>query len=225
MLSFDHYPWLRADGIPEGFWANLEVARTAALKAGVPMWAFCRTSVWEPYPDPTEAMLRFEVFADLVYGAQGICYFRYSGAGGIVNDDGTPTRHFPMVKRINRIVGAWGPTLLGLRSAGVYHAGPRPTASMGLGPDTIVRVASPDRQLVIGDFQHAGGDHYVMLMNPDWAQPRRWRVRFAPGVTALEEVSRQDGELYGPLHASDGLFDLTIMAGGARLFRVVCEGQ
>ena len=88
----------------------------------------------------SDSMNRFQVYASLAYGAQGIWYFTYSfvmsgdmlslqdGTGYATEDDVkahlTPT--WRIIADINRRVAAWGPQLLGRVPQGVYHTGPWP---------------------------------------------------------------------------------------------------
>ncbi|MGC9317130.1 MAG: hypothetical protein ACP5KN_03735 [Armatimonadota bacterium] len=226
VLSFDHYPLVGEDDLRPQYYENLEIIREAALEHDVPFWAFALVTPHWSYRDPTEAEIRFQVFSDIVYGAQGIWYFCYKQPspefflGGVVDRQERPTHQYPRVQRINAILQAWGPTLLRLRSTGVYHVGEPPEGTVGLPADSLVRSVSPAEQMIVGEFQHADGRHYVMLMNKDWHRARQYRMGLAPEVTALREVSRRDGQFHRPLQAAGGQVKLRVMAGGARLFRV-----
>ena len=81
IISFDHYP-VTGDSLRPGWYENLEIIAAAARKAGKPFWAFALTVAHGPYPVPTLAQLRLQVFSDLAYGAQGIQYFTYWTPGG-----------------------------------------------------------------------------------------------------------------------------------------------
>ena len=226
VLSYDHYALVNEDDLRPQYYENLEIIRAAALKYDVPFWAFALTSPHWSYRDPSEAEIRFQVFSDLVYGAQGIWYFCYKQPGsdvflgGIVDREERPTHHYPQVTRMNAILSAWGPTLLDLRSVGVYHVGELPQGTQGLPGDGLVRSVTPMDPMIVGEFEHLDGGSYVMLMNRDWHDVGEWRVAFAGDVTALREVSREDGSLEEPLPVGADGVRLRIMAGGARLFRV-----
>jgi hypothetical protein len=225
VLSFDHYPLIGEDDIRPQYYENLEIIREAAVKAEVPFWAFALVTPHWSYRDPTEAEIRFQVFSNIVYGAQGIWYFCYkqpgpeSFLGGIVDRQERRTHHYPQVTRINAILRAWGPTLLDLRSKGVYHVGDLPRGTRGLPEDGLVRALSPDEPMIVGEFEHVDGGRYLMLMNRDWHDVGSWRVTLADDVTALREVSRRTGELQEPMQVGPDGVELRIMAGGARLFR------
>lgn len=226
VLSFDHYPLIGEDGMRSNWYENLEIIRAAALEYDVPFWAFALVTPHGPYRDPTEAEIRLQVFSNLVYGAQGIWYFCYKQPspeyfrGGVVDREERPTHQYPRVQRVNAILHAWGPTLLRLRSTGVYHVGELPLGTRGLPPDGLVRSVVPADQMIVGEFVHEDGSRYLMFMNRDWHGARQYRIHLAPSVAALREVSRRNGELLEPLTAAPEGIELRIMAGGARLFRV-----
>ncbi len=77
LLSFDYYPIVGDDSIRKNWYENLEIFSDEARKAHKPFWAFALTVAHGPYPVPTLAELRLQVFSDLAYGAQGIQYFTY----------------------------------------------------------------------------------------------------------------------------------------------------
>ena len=81
ILSFDYYP-IRVNDSGERFlnkiwYENLEIISDEARKAVKPFWAFALTTAHGPYPIPTLADLRLQIFSNLAYGAQGIQYFTY----------------------------------------------------------------------------------------------------------------------------------------------------
>ena len=227
VLSFDHYPLIGEDDMRPQYYENLEIIREAAVQADIPFWAFAMTTPLGPYREPTEAELRFQVFSNLVYGAQGIWYFCYKQPNpekfrsGVVDRQERPTHHYARVKRINAILHAWGPVLLDLRSTAVYHVGELPQGTRGLPANGLVRSVTPAEPMIVGDFQHVDGGRYLMLMNRDWHHARAWRVTFASEISAVEQISRRDGSTGPPVSIGPNGLRLRIVAGGARLFRVL----
>jgi hypothetical protein len=60
-----------------GYRANLEVFRTASLKAGIPFWNFFGVMPVFGHHDPSEPELRWQAFTSIVYGAKGLLYYCY----------------------------------------------------------------------------------------------------------------------------------------------------
>src|SRR5690606_12696084 len=68
LLSFDHYPIIAdTTGLrtvrPE-FYENLEIFSDEARKAEKPFWAFALAVAHEPYPIPTPAEIRLQVYSN-----------------------------------------------------------------------------------------------------------------------------------------------------------------
>jgi hypothetical protein len=123
----------------ERYAISLAVQRKRGLAAAIPFWNFLNVMPFSAsHADPTEAMLRWQVFTSLAYGASGYMYFCYwspgvfSLGGGIIVPRGSDanTAGFEMVKgphyfeakRINTVAKIYGGFLLGRKSVGVFRA-------------------------------------------------------------------------------------------------------
>lgn len=221
VLCFDHYPLVGPTAVRGNYYENLEIIRAAALKHDTPFWAFALTCPHGPYRNPTEAEVRFQVFSDIVYGAQGIFYFTYwtpvdahwGFHNAIIEVDGTRTEHYERVTRINAKLKAWGPTLLKLTSDEVRHTGNIPAGTRAYPADMAT-----GGDFIVGEFTHADGSKWVMVMNRDFTSTRTLSLNL-PGITALRELW-ETGELLGPITSPDSLFDLSVDAGDAALYRI-----
>ncbi len=99
------------------FYNNLEIIREYADRIGVPwMNIILLVEHWH-YRLPSEAEVRWEVFASLASGTQGLSYFTYWTPGtahtepwsyhnGIIESDGTRGTKYDIVKRINADIQA-----------------------------------------------------------------------------------------------------------------------
>lgn len=76
LLSFDYYPVVDNE-LRSSWYNNLEIFAEEARKAGKPFWAFALTTAHTPYPVPTTAQLKLQMYSNLAYGAQGLQYFTY----------------------------------------------------------------------------------------------------------------------------------------------------
>ena len=130
-ISFDHYPVVNNTIRPEWF-ANLELIRKTAILQNKRFWGFANATVFGPYQQPTLAGLRLQVFANLLYGAQGIQYFSYWTLNdaawrknhfghSIVDALGEPTVTFNVVRTVNQELQQFAKVFMGGTIEAVYH--------------------------------------------------------------------------------------------------------
>ncbi len=227
VLSMDHYPLMRpdADG-RDGYCENLEYMRVYALKHGVPFWNFFNIMPFGPHFDPTEAQVRWQIFASIAYGAKGVMYFCYytplshefPKGGAIIRRDGTRTRHYDQAKRINAALRQLGPALMRLTSTGV--------ARIPRGEDPAARIqdtgiaAITEGAYIIGLFRHEDGRRALLIMNDDYCHTAWPTIAFDADHAQVREVSPKTGEeipLYDDSPDMDGL-QISFDSGEGRLF-------
>jgi hypothetical protein len=245
LLSFDHYA-LVGPGERPTYFENLEIIRREAERADVPFAAILLSTPHDPYRDPTEADLRWQVYTSLAYGARGILYFTYwtpqsdtwNFHNGILDEQGRRTPHYAQVRRINGELNALARKLVHLRSVGVYQAGGLPVGTQGLPLGGTVReVAGGD--VVVGLFREpwtvrVGFNmpppperEYLLLANRNPRRPARLRVTLRPEIERIAEVSRKSGELGrtelpdNPDSAFGSVFAVRLAAGDGRLFELI----
>jgi len=226
VLSYDHYCLLRDGGIRPDYFENLQIIRDAGLRHGTPQWQIILSMAHLAYRDPIEAEMRWQVYTSLAYGMKGLMYFTYwtpeslatQDHFAIVDAEGTPQRLYPIVQRLNAEVRALGPTLLGLTSTGVYHTGEVPRGATSLGTDALVQPPQ-ELSLVIGLFEDAEGAQHMMLVNRDYERDVEFDVRLLPHVTAVTEISAEDGSDVA-CELADGALAVSLPAGGGRLYRL-----
>lgn len=129
--SFDNYPVVEVDGsvqIRPDWYRNLEEFSAMARKHGKPFWGFALAkahSIVEPeeavYPEPTLGQLRLQVFSNLLYGAQTIQYFNFTGIVDPVTCEKLPA--YDLVKQVNSEIRAYYPVFAGCSVMGVWHVG------------------------------------------------------------------------------------------------------
>ncbi|MBN1488953.1 MAG: hypothetical protein JXA69_03460 [Phycisphaerae bacterium] len=227
VLSMDHYPMFRpdADG-RDGYCRNLESMRKGSLAAEVPFWNFFNTMPFGPHSDPTEAQLRWQIYASLAYGAKGVLYFCYwtptggefPKGGAIITAEGRRTRHYDQAKRINAALKNLGPTLMRLTSTGVHRVGPKDDPA-------AVLLGSPIRSLtrddyLVGTFRHADGRRAALLVNYHFAYTAWPTVGFDADPAEVVEVCPDTGKEIPVLDCSPAMAGLQISldAGAGRLF-------
>lgn len=227
VLSMDHYPQFHpnADG-RDGYCQNLEVLRRHALAAGIPFWNFFNTMPYGPQSDPTEAQLRWQIFAALAYGAKGVMYFCYwtpagdefPKGGAIITRDGRQTRHYAEAQRLNATLQNLGPVLLQLTSTAVTRLSPQDDAATLIQNAPLRTISAGD--YLIGSFRQADGRRAVLIQNYHFAYSAWPTVEFDADPAQVEEVSPRTGTA-APVQddspAMPGL-QLSLDAGEGRLF-------
>ncbi len=213
------------------FYNNLEIIREYANRMGVPWMNIILLIEHWHYRLPSEAEVRWEVFASLASGTQGLSYFTYWTPGaahtepwsyhnGIILSDGTRGEKYDIVKRINADIQAlWAGLTLPLPGEtdtptevhfeNVFHVGgdadilARPFTGYG-------RIKSLTGGRLVAGF-YAG--ERVLLCNKDY---------LAPATVTVE--TRHGGEIYR-LDKSTGAYiacdkTLTIAPGDGELIAI-----
>jgi len=256
VLMVDFYPFFKepwGDRIPY-FRFLCEQIRNAALEADVPYWMFIQAYSEDTVGNtnnrryPSESDLRLQVFTTLAYGFTGLSYFIYSPAfeRSILNEDGSPTRLYYDIARVNTEVLNIGQTLRFLRSTGVqivagHHTANgtmtnnkpgahdilwEPGAGLDYGIQHIeVTEHGPGRDALIGFFEDDDNQNYFMLVNlwhgpgaPASDKTTTFKIHLAPGINQIKRLSRETGQV-DILNATDGVIFVTLPGGTGDLFK------
>ncbi len=234
VLCMDNYPIFKPDRDTRGLYIeNLEIFRKQSLAAGIPFWNFFNIMPYGPHTDPTEAQVRWQVNASLVYGAKGLLYFCYFTPGGdefpkggaIIGQDGLKTHHYAQAQRINKTLRHYGKVLMNCTSTDVAQIMPGDTPSEKLRQSGIRDIkrdrVDPPHDYLIGTFQHTSGRRAVMLMNNRFAYSAwptvEFDVRSGQRVVEIDPESGREVPLHDASPAMPGV-QLPLLDGGARLF-------
>ena len=184
LLSFDFYPIVldsNGDRVMRGGWyENLEIFSDEARKAGKPFWAFALTVAHGPYPIPTPAEIRLQVFSNLAYGAQGIQYFTYWTPS---IDEGFDYHHAPIdyetrkrtvvfdyITEINREIKTLSNVFLHAEVISVSHTGdsiPEGTRHLERLPEVITKLETEGKGAIISQLEK-GKTSYMVIVNRDF---------------------------------------------------------
>jgi len=185
LLSFDHYPIVE-DGSgsrtmrPE-FYENLEIFSDEARKAGKPFWAFALTVAHKPYPIPTPAEIRLQVYSNLAYGAQGIQYFTYwtpkPGTwdfhhAPIEYDTQKRTEVYDYITQMNHEISALSNVFLNAEVLSVSHTGekiPQGTRRLEKLPDVITKFETEGEGAIVSVLKKENKS-YLVVVNRDFQQ-------------------------------------------------------
>jgi len=185
ILSFDHYPVI-GDSLRANWYENLEIISEAARKAKKPFWAFALSVAHGPYPIPTVAQLRLQVFSDLAYGAQGIQYFTYwtpydttwKFNNGPITLEGKRTVVYDRIKLVNSEIRNLSGVFLGASVISVSHTGgniPAGTKSLGNLPDPI-KVLKTEGTGALVSVLNNGANSYLVVVNRDFRNPMKLSI-------------------------------------------------
>jgi hypothetical protein len=240
VLSMDHYPLMRPDSDSrDSYLANLATMRKYSLQTDIPFWNYFYSMPFNDRLDPTEAQIRWQIFASIAYGSKGVLYFCYwtpgKGAGGggefpkggaIITAEGRKTRHYDEARRINAELKKLGPVLMKLTSVGIVRANSGTDTRRALSETPLRNIAhvagdSPG-EFLIGVFSHADGGRAVLILNHSYSFTAWPTLEFDSEISTVMEVSKTTGEIAPVVDDSPELKGLQISfgPGDARLFIV-----
>jgi hypothetical protein len=222
-LSYDHYALMDDGTLRDSYWENLAQMRAAAKKYNVPFWNIILAVAHFHYRKPSAADLRFEVYSSLASGARGIVYYSYFAypvgnyRGAAVDQFGHTTPTWDNIQNVNLQIQNLAPTLLNLTSDAVYHFGQIPKECQG--PDTNSLVAGMDGDFGVGDFTHANGTRYVMIVNENLHTSAFCVPRFRHAPKSVKMISPYTGQA----EAYEG--EQTWLAPGAGVLLELSDGK
>ncbi|MGH9630633.1 MAG: hypothetical protein ACRD7E_20160 [Bryobacteraceae bacterium] len=180
-LSYDNYSLVDGEML-DYFYNNLEIVRKISQDAKTPFWNCVLANAHFNYMEPSDATFHLQAYATLAYGGRGIQYFTYYSPHngnyrlGAIDQFGNKTATWDALRRINLQIHALAPTLLKLRSTGVYHYPDVPEYGKPLSEGKLVRNVSMVQRYVkpptqgrflIGEFEDEQGRPYFMIVNKD----------------------------------------------------------
>ncbi len=228
VISYDHYA-LRKDGsIRPDYYENMELARAASLRTGIPWWFVHNSGAYAGYRDPTEAEMRWQVYTSLAYGTKGIMYWHYwartqtdPNRSGVVDAEGKPTRLYAILQKLNAETQVLGDILLPMTCTDVLHVGDVPAGGRRLGTDAILQLPE-DQPLMVGLFRAEDGTQYAMIANRDHANAVDFEVTFLRHVVGVARISAQDGSATD-LAMEGRTVALSLPAGDGALLQLTTE--
>ncbi len=200
IISYDHYALMEHEPLRQGYWPNLEAIRAASVKHQISFWNIVLSVAHFNYRVPTEADYRFQAWSTLAYGGRGISYFMYMAPmiGNYrmapVDQFGHETPTWYYMQSINLQVLKLAPTLLKLTSTRVYHLGEVPENCQGPDKDSLV-APFPSGNFLVGEFKHADGSTYVMIVNKHLTDSFPCDPKFVVITSKVQMVSPYTGAL------------------------------
>jgi hypothetical protein len=82
-----------------------------------------------------------------------------------------------------------------LTSTGVFFSAPAPVDNLPLLPGNLVEAVSCPTPVMVGEFKHADGDAYVMIVNLSLERSAKFTLATRQPREAIKIVSAVDGSL------------------------------
>ena len=203
LLSFDHYPVIgdSSGSLRENWYENLEIFSDEAAKSNKPFWAFALTVAHGPYPIPTVAMLRLQVYSNLAYGAQGIQYFTYwtpkdtqwNFHNGPITLESKRSEVYDKIKLMNSEIQNLSPVFLGAKLVSVAHTG----KNIPVGTKRLLELPKPIKVLeteglgAVVSVLEKGSDSFLVVVNRDMVKTMKLTIK---GDSSVDKVLK-DGSL------------------------------
>ncbi len=194
-LSYDNYSLVGGEML-DSFYTNLEIVRRLSLATKTPFWNCILANAHFNYMEPSDATFNLQTYSTMAYGGRGIQYFTYMTPAignyrlGAVDQFGNRTPTWDCLRRINLQIHALAPTLVQLRSTGVFHYPDVPDQAHPLAQSRIVdsvemtqRYVRPPiaAQYLIGEFEDGANRPYFMIVNKDLSHSFRFKIRLKHG--------------------------------------------
>ncbi|MBX3239921.1 MAG: beta-galactosidase [Chitinophagaceae bacterium] len=227
VLSFDHYPVIETKGLRHlrnEWFENLEMVANTAQKNNKPFWAFALSVAHGPYPVPTLAEIRLQVFANLAYGAQGIQYFtywtprnrsKYTYYHGPIDSNNKRTDVYEMIKTVNREIQGLSGIFLSAKVISVGHTGeniPAGTQRLIEPPKGIKKLRTKGEGAIVSLIEN-DKQHYAIIVNRDFKQSMKLYIK---GNGKLESVRKDSDQP----ESKSKTFALVIAPGDIAVFRI-----
>jgi len=180
-LSYDNYSLVGGEML-DYFYTNLEIVRRLSIETQTPFWNCILANAHFNYMEPSDATFHLQVYATLAYGGRGIQYFTYFAPDignyrlAAIDQFGNRTPTWERLRRINQEIATLAPTILKLRSTGVFHYPDVPDQAKPLSASRLVRSIEMAQRFVkppvagrflVGEFEDGQRRPYIMIVNRD----------------------------------------------------------
>lgn len=207
-LSYDNYSLVNGEML-DYFYTNLEIVRRLSIETKTPFWNCILANAHFNYMEPSDATFHLQVYATLAYGGRGIQYFTYFAPEvgnyrlAAIDQFGNRTPTWERLRRINLEIAALAPTILKLRSTGVYHYPDVPEQAKPLAASPLVRSVEMTQRFVkppiagrflVGEFADGQGRPYLLIVNKDLNNSFQFRLHLAREHARLIRISPYSGQ-------------------------------
>jgi hypothetical protein len=207
-LSYDNYSLVGGEML-DYFYTNLEIVRRLSIETKTPFWNCILANAHFNYMEPSDATFHLQVYATLAYGGRGIQYFTYFAPDvgnyrlAAIDQFGNRTATWERLRRINLEIAALAPTILKLRSTGVFHYPDVPEQGKPLAASRLVRGIEMTQRFVrppaagrflVGEFEDGQGRPFLMIVNRDLNNSFQFHLHLLKENAKLIRISPYTGK-------------------------------
>jgi hypothetical protein len=207
-LSYDNYSLVNGEML-DYFYINLEIVRRLSLETNTPFWNCILANSHFNYMEPSDATFNLQVYTTMAYGGRGIQYFTYFSPQignyrlAAIDQFGNRTATWDMLRRINNQIHALAPTLIRLRSTGVYHYPDVPEQAQGLAASKLIESVEMTQRymrppvggrFLVGEFEDDQSRPFFLIVNKDLKNSFQFRIHLRQGDRKLIRISSYSGQ-------------------------------
>jgi hypothetical protein len=209
---------------------QVNTLRESCLSQGLLPMPMFNVSTWKN-PIKSDSIVRFQIYASIAYGAQGIWYFTYRDFGSLVNgkakDDTLEAAQaicdpkWHVAKEANHRVAGWGPELRWREVREIYHSGWKTELSGEVQPAKGKLIVTMSKDLLVGIPRKDEAPPLAMIVDKrvddgyQTIKPRDITVTFSSDVKSIDLL---DGEKTRTIDGNR--LKLTLPSGGGQLVRL-----
>jgi hypothetical protein len=149
-------------------------------------------------PIPSPANFQFQAYTTLAAGYRGVTWYNYYGPGYHylpVDASGRRTLSWLYLRDVNAQIAALAPVMSRLASTGVFFSAPAPADGLPLLPGKLVEAVACPTPVMVGEFRHANGQAFVMIVNLSLERSARFTFKTRQPHSTIQVVSAMDGSL------------------------------
>ncbi len=224
-ISYDNYMVQFSDDLRNAakaasYYRNLLEVRRVAQKYRLPCLNIVSCNqIRPPTPIPSPANLQFQAYTTLAAGYRGVTWYNYYGPGykyKPIDNSGAKSLSWVYLRDVNSQVAALAPVMSRLSSTGVFFSAPTPVPDLPLLPGGLVETVTCATPVMVGEFKHANGDAYVMVVNLSLERSACFTLKTTQPWDSIQIVSPVVGSL-SAFNQKDGLW---LTAGQGSLLRL-----
>jgi hypothetical protein len=204
VISYDNYMVQYSDDLKSAdkaasYYRNLLEVRRVAQKHQLPCLNIVSANqIRPPSPVPSPANLQFQAYTTLAAGYRGVTWYNYYGPGykyTAIDSAGRKTLTWVYLRDINSQVAALAPVMSRLSSTGVFFSAPAPVNNLPLLPGNLVEAVACPTPVMVGEFKHANGNAYVMIVNLSLERSAKFTLTTRQPYDSIKIVSAVDGSI------------------------------